>query len=271
MIASSDVLVLPPDVVVSRQALTDNVRGNSWPLNETAAFVLGRAGRPVGVTVRELSRASGRPVDDVRADVLRFVSGLNELGLANLERGGSRWRRLRDWLGLAVRLVPAGAFPLGPTRRRPIDTRTVTRAVMSCFAALVPRALAVTAAACALVLPLALPVSPQRVAGAILVASTTGFGLGLHEAAHAALLCGVPSAIVTSGRRTYVLHRALAPWRCAAVAAAGPLLVAGVGAAWVTVGAAASAPWLAAGGCPLAAHAIALTVACGDGRAACGL
>jgi hypothetical protein len=55
------------------------------------------------------------------------------------------------------------------------------------------------------------------------------------------------------------------------VALGGPLAAALVGIGCVTVGAVAAAPLLAVGGCPFAAHALALTVAGGDGRSACGL
>jgi hypothetical protein len=131
--------------------------------------------------------------------------------------------------------------------------------------------LAIARVGCLLALPLALPATFEHVGTAVLVAWTTALGVGLHEAAHAFLLRGVPSALVSCGRRTYVLHRRLTARRRAAVALAGPLFVAALGAAWVAAGAAVAAPWLTAGGCPLAAHAFALTVACGDGRAACGL
>jgi hypothetical protein len=271
MIASSDALVLPGGVAVSGCILSDDVRGESWPLNETGAFVLEQAGRPLGETVGELARASGRSRDAVRRDVLRFVWSLNALALVNLRRSGSRRRRLLDWLGLVARLVPAGAWPASVTRRRPIDTSGGVRAVATCLVALLPRMLAVAGFGFLLAIPIALPATSEHVGTAALVASATALGLGLHEAAHAALLRGVPSALVTCGRHTYVLHRRLTARRRAAVALAGPLFVAGLGAVWVAAGSAAAAPWLTAGGCPLAAHAFALTVACGDGRAACGL
>jgi hypothetical protein len=108
-------------------------------------------------------------------------------------------------------------------------------------------------------------------AAAILVGGSTGLGLGLHEAAHAALLCGVPSALVTRGGRTAVLHSAVAPRRRVLVAVGAPLAVAVLGSVIVGVGTLASLPLIVVAGCPLAAHALALTVVGGDGRVACGL
>ena len=81
---------------------------------------------------------------------------------------------------------------------------------------------------------------------------------------------GVPSALVTRGCRTYVLHARVGELR-SAVAVAGPFAAAGLGVAVILGGAACAAPALALAGCPLAAHAFALTVAGGDGRIACGL
>ena len=105
----------------------------------------------------------------------------------------------------------------------------------------------------------------------LFVALGTGLGLGLHEAAHAALLRGVPSALVVRGPRTRVLHAAIAPTRRAVVAAGGPLAVAALGVALVAGGSLTMSPAATIAGCPFAAHALALTVVGGDGRIACGL
>jgi hypothetical protein len=105
----------------------------------------------------------------------------------------------------------------------------------------------------------------------VLLGLATGAGLGLHEAAHAALLRGIPSALVVRGARTRVLHAAVAPPRRVLVAVGGPLAVASLGLALVLGGALATAPVLSIAGCPLAAHALSLTVFGGDGRTACGL
>ena len=84
-------------------------------------------------------------------------------------------------------------------------------------------------------------------------------------------LRGVPSALVTRGRRTYVLHAPVGADAASLVAVGGPLAVAVLGSASSSVAALAAAPALALAGCPLAAHALALTVVGGDGRIACGL
>ena len=105
----------------------------------------------------------------------------------------------------------------------------------------------------------------------LLVGLGTGLGLGLHEAAHAALLRGVPSALVVRGPRTRVLHAAIAPSRRALVAVGGPLVVAALGVALVLGGSSRRSPAATIAGCPFAAHALALTVVGGDGRVACGL
>jgi hypothetical protein len=221
--------------------------------------------------VRELAEVFSLPLESARADVLRFVWNLNTLALVNVDPGGSRLRRFLDWVHLAARLAPSGAFPAVLTRRRPIDTRSMSRALWSCLAASAPRAAAVAVAAAAVTAQLGAIAATGSVGAPFVIGLGTGAGLALHEAVHAALLRGVPSAFVTRGRRTYVLHAALTPGRRSLVALGGPLVVAVVGIGCVAAGAVAAVPLLAVGGCPFAAHALALTVAGGDGRSACGL
>lgn len=270
MISATDAVVLAPGVAVRREQLSDAVRGHAWPLNASGAFVLARTGRPLGVVARELAEAFSLPVADARSDVLRFVWQLNRLALVNVERTSTRLRQLVDWLRLAARLAPAGAFPAPITRRRALDTRTVTRAIVSSFVAVAPRAMAIAAVAAVLTGQIALLLGAGLV-GPLVIGLGTGIGLGLHEAVHAALLRGVPSALVLHGQRTYVLHARIAPLRRALVAVGGPLVVAALGLALVVVGILATSPTLAIAGCPFAAHALALTVVGGDGRVACGL
>ena len=267
MIAASDTVSLAPGVGLGQGALEDRVRGHAWPLNSSGAFVLARAGRPV---VRELAEAFSLPVEVARADVLHFVWLLNGLALVNVESQMSRPRRFTEWLQLAVRLAPAGTMPAPVARRRALDTRTARRAFVSSLAATLPRACLVASAATVLAVHFAVILGAGLV-GPVLIGLGTGLGLGLHEAAHAALLRGVPSALVIRGRRTYVLHAPVTPGRRAAVALGGPLAVSALGVGLVLGGIVAAAPALAAAGWPLAAHALALTVAGGDGRVACGL
>lgn len=271
MIGEHDTVRLAVGVTVDDGTLADDVRGASWPLNDSGAFLLARNGQPVGSMVREVAEAFALPLEQARADVLQFVWHLNSLALVNVDPGVSRLRRLLDWVHLAARLAPAGALPAALARRRPIDTRSTLRALGSCLAAAAPRAVAVAGAATAVTAQLGAIAATGSVGAPFVIGLGTGAGLALHEAAHAALLRGVPSALVTRGRRTYVLHAAVTPGRRSLVALGGPLAVALVGIGVVAAGAAAAAPLLVFGGCPFAVHALALTVASGDGRSACGL
>jgi hypothetical protein len=271
VIAATDRIELAAGVRVRQGLLADEVRGESWPLNASAAFVLGRSGEPIGVTVRELAESFSLPLETARLDVLRFVWHLNRLALVNVESGGRPAERLLGWLRLALRLAPAGSVPASLTRRRPLDTRTALRGLGTCLAACARRAAGVAAVASVVAFELFAAAGSPGVALPLALGVCTGLGLGLHEAVHAAMLQGVPSALVTRGRRTFVLHSALPPGRRSLVALAGPLTVAAIGTVCLAAAALARAPCLAVAGCPLAAHALALTVFAGDGRAACGL
>ena len=270
MIAATDIVTLAPGVDVRDELLRDAVRGHAWPLNASGAFVLARAGRPLGAVASELAEAFALPATEARGDVVRFVWELNRLALVNVDRTASRLGLVVDWLRLAVRLAPVGALPSAITRRRALDTRTAARAVSSCLQAVLPRVVLVATVAMILAVHVALIVGAALLLP-LFVALGTGLGLGLHEAAHAALLRGVPSALVVRGPRTRVLHAAIAPTRRAVVAAGGPLAVAVLGVALVAGGSLTMSPAATIAGCPFAAHALALTVVGGDGRIACGL
>jgi len=271
MISDTDRLSLAPGVVFQGGRLADAVRGDAWPLNGSGAFVLSRTHRPVGQIVSEIADAFSLPLETARGDVLRFVWYLNALALVNVERRGTRIRRLVDWVVLAARLAPAGALPVAVARRRALDTRSVPRAVASSLAATLSRVVAVAIVATVVAVQFSAVVGAPGIAVPLALGIATGIGLGLHEAAHVASLRGVPSALVTRGRRTYVLHAAVSPTRRSVVALAGPLTVAALGVAFALGGAALGAPILVIAGCPLAAHALSLTVVGGDGRIACGL
>jgi len=271
VIGARDTITLAPGVSVRAGRLEDRVRSESWPLNASAVFVLERAGRPLGETVSAFAKAFQLPFERAREDVLRFVWELNGLALVNVERSGSRIRRVREWLALAARLAPAGAVPAAVTRRRALDTRSTGRALVSCLVAVSSRVAAVAGIAAALTAQVAVAAGPSGLGAALVVGASTGLGLGLHEAAHAALLHGVPSALVTRGRRTSVLHAAVPPTRRMIVAVGAPLGVALIGILAVGTGSFAALPLLVVAGCPLTAHALALTVVGGDGRVACGL
>lgn len=271
MIAESDTFALAPGVTLRDGQLADAVRGVSWPLNGSGAFVLSRTGRPVGQIVRELTEAFSLPLETARGDVLRFVCRLNSLALVNVEREGTFARRLVDWLRLASRLAPAGALPVALARRRALDTSTVFHAVSSGLGATLPRVATIAAAATVAAAQVSAAGGAPTLVVPLALGIATGVGLGLHEAAHVGALNGVPSALVTRGRRTYVLHAKVSPLRRSLVALAGPLAVATLGVALVAGGTTLDAPSITIAGCPLAAHALALTIICGDGRIACGL
>ncbi len=271
MISDTDSVRFAPGVALDAGHVTDQVRGAAWPLNRSGTFVLERMGLPVGTIIDEVAEAFSLPGETARADVLEFVWHLNTLALVNIEDGESRLRRLNAWVQLAAQLAPAGALPAARVRRRALDTTSVLRAVVSSFAAILPRLVLVAALAAAAAAHVAAIVGSAGLVIPLGLGLATGIGLGLHEAAHAALLRGVPSALVTRGRRTYVLHASVHPSRRSAVALAGPLVVAGFGICCVLAGALAALPLLALVGCPLAAHALALTAAGGDGRVVCGL
>lgn len=271
MITAADTLALAPGVTLGHGQLADAVRGGSWPLNSSGAFVLARTGNPVGLIVREFADAFSLSDEAARADVLRFAWSLNALALVNVESGAPRWRRLAEWVRLATRLAPAGAVPAAVTRRRAIDTRGVGRAFVSSLTAILSRIGVVAAVATGVAAQLSALAGAPGLVVPLTLGLGTGIGLGFHEAAHAASLRGIPSALVTRGRRTYVLHAPVGPSRRSIVALAGPLVAAGVGLGLVVAGSIVVAPVLAIAGCPLAAHALALTVVGGDGRIACEL
>ncbi len=271
MIADTDTLSLAPGVALQDGQLADAVRGDAWPLNGSGAFVLCRMGRPIGQIVRELTDAFSLPLETARADVLRFVWHLNSLALVNVERQGSIVRRLADWIQLAARLAPAGALPVALARRRALDTRNVLRAISTGLAATLPRVVSIAAVSTVVAVQFSVIGGGPGLVVPLALGIATGAGLGLHEAAHVAALRGVPSALVTRGRRTYVLHAAVSPSRRSMVALAGPLAVAAFGVALVLGGTTLGAPGITVAGFPLAAHALALTIVGGDGRIACGL
>ena len=271
MIAETDTLSLAPGVALEDGRLADAIRGASWPLNGSGAFILCRTGRPVGQIVCELTDTFALPLETARDDVLRFAWHLNTLALVNVEREGSVPRRLADWILLATRLAPAGAVPVGLARRRALDTRSVLRAITSGLTATLSRVVAIAAVSTILALQLSAVSGAPTLVVPLVLGIATGVGLGLHEAAHVVALRGVPSALVTRGRRTFVLHAAVSPSRRSLVALAGPLAVSTLGVALVLAGAALGTPGVTIAGCPLAAHALALTIVAGDGRVACGL
>jgi Coenzyme PQQ synthesis protein D (PqqD) len=271
VVAATDRTTLPDGVCVRDGRIVDEVRGASWPLNPTAEFVLARVGRELGTVVDELAAAYALPRGTARRDVLVFVHCLNEALLLNVEH---RARVLRRWLELAVlaaRLLPAGMLPAALARRRRLDTSSAGRAAATAVSAVGARCLALAALVSLIAVHLEVVAGRLSLLPAVLVGVGAGAGVAAHEAGHAAALRRIPAAVVLHGRRTYVLHRRLGPGRRAAVALAGPLPVAVAGGLLVLVAVAADTPTPALAGLAPAAHALSLTVATSDGRAACGL
>ncbi len=271
MLSLEDTISLPTGVRVDGHAVVDDVRGARYPANDSARFVLRRAGRPLADVAEELGRRHGLEPSRARADVLGFAHALNQGLLANIVCHRPRHRRAVEWLALAARLAPAGVLPAPAARRTPLDTRTPLRAVVSTTRGLAGRAVALASVVAVIALQ-PLPAAPARVAFiALALGAGVGGGIVLHEAGHAAALVGVGAALVLAGPRTFVLHAPVSTRRRLVVAAAGPACSCGLGVTLIALAWALRLPELAIAGCAPAGHAVALTVATADGRTACGL
>jgi hypothetical protein len=109
MIAATDIVTLAPGVDVRDELLRDGVRGHAWPLNASGAFVLARAGRPLGAVASELAEQFALPAAEARGDVVRFVWELNRLALVNVDRTASRLSLVVEWLrGILVVALAGG-------------------------------------------------------------------------------------------------------------------------------------------------------------------
>ncbi len=271
MLDADDVLELAPGVSVAGGKVHDAVRGTSWPVNETACWMLARSGLALGEIASQLSTAHGVPQDRARDDVLSFAWQLNVTLLANLRTERPRWRRSFGWLRLAVQLAPTGSLPPPRARRSALDTGSSLRAVASVGRGLAGRATTLACVTAALVAQLAVVAGTLAPMAAAAVGVGVGLGLLLHEAGHAIALRGSAAALVLAGSRTFVLHAPIGPRQRAAVAAAGPLVAAGTGLAAVGAATALDVIVLALVALPLCAHALAATVLSPDGRTACKL
>ncbi len=270
MLEASDRIALADGVALRDRILVDRVARRSWPVNATGAFVLARQGRTLGEVADSVAVAYSLPVERARGDVLAFAWQLNRLALANVDRRAGRLRHAVAWLRLAVRLAPAGAVPPFDVRRRPLDTSTVLRAVAGVGRALAVRCAALALVAAALVAHVGLVAGRPSLVVPGIVGLAVGAAIVAHEAAHAAALRGVPSALVVRGSRVSVVHAPAGVARRALVAVAGPALVAAVGTGLLAVAVSLGIPTLAAAGGPAALHALGLTVLASDGRTACG-
>jgi Coenzyme PQQ synthesis protein D (PqqD) len=269
MLDVSDTIGLADGVRFERGALVDDIRANRLPANSTAAFVLRRAGTPLGAVADELAGAFAIDQAQARDDVLAFAYRLNRLLLVEVRPGKGRLARFGKWIVVALRLAPGARLPTSAWRRVRVDTGSPLRAVATTLWALRARTLLVFAIALVLALQVAAFSGASSPVSWVVVALAVGLGLAVHEAGHAAALAGVPAAVVLAGSRTFVLHPSLAGVRRRSVAAAGPaapLLPA-------TVLAMTARPLgstaVALGACAFGGHALGLTVATGDGRTAC--
>ena len=271
MLEAGDRLVLADGVVLRDGALIDSIGQSSWPVNATAAFVLEPSGRMLGEVADDVAAAFALTAETARDDVLAFAWQLNRLALANVEHRGGRIRHAFAWLRLAARLAPAGAMPPPTARRRQLDTRTVAGAFGSAAKAGAGRATALALMAAITIGHVGLVAGSPTLLMPLVAGLATGGGVVLHEAAHAAALVGVPSALVVRGRRVYVLHAPAGARRRVLVAVAGPGASAALGSVLLAVAFTLGAPMLALAGGPAAAHAVGLSVLASDGRTACGL
>jgi hypothetical protein len=242
VIEPGDIIELAPGVTLERDALVDAVRSVAIPINATAHAALADA-RTVADVSRVLeSLGAPHPAQDAH----ELVARLNALFLLNV-RTSMRARAVRRLAALRYGLVA-----------RAPAVRLAIRGTASVAWALAPVA--------AVVLLALLPLAVVAGATGVAVAAATAAGVVLHECAHVAALRGVPRALILQGLTPSILHTRVGPARALVAAAAGP-------AAPALVSLLAVAAWRSAAVvcAPLAAHALALTVAAADGRNACGL
>lgn len=270
MIGDRDRVTLPAGVRLTADGLQDDVRGECFEVNESGRAVLAAAdGRRLAAIVSEVAERFGVPAAVARADARAFCGALNERLLLNVEASpGAVALRL---LAALSRGLPAGALPAAPRRRRALDTSTVATAFGSAALALARRApvvgaLSALGAAAALAGLGAPQVGPPLALGAAVAAA-----LVVHEGAHAGALRGVPCCLCLAGAAVFLLHPPLARGRRALVAAAGPVAAATAGLAMLAAALALRLDELAPPALVAVSHALALTVAGRDGRAACGL
>lgn len=271
MLEPTDAIVLPAGVRLERDEVADDVRAQRFPANAAARLVLALPGVPLADVARRLDQRWGIGSERARADTLAFAWALNRALLVNVERSSGRLRRARAWVALALRLAPSGALPPVVARRRPLDTRTPLAAAWSALGAVRARALGLGAVAMTLAAQLGLVAGSPDATVPLLVGLATAAGVAVHEAGHAVGLVGEPAALVTTGRRVFVLHRPLPGARRLVVALAGPAAPSLAGVAAAGLAQLLASPALSIAACPLAAHALCATVAGRDGRIACGL
>ncbi len=271
MLDPTDRLELPDGVRLEGDAVVDDIRGERFAANPAAVSVLREAGETLGAAAGRLGAHWGLSPEQARADVLSFAWSLNGALLANVQPGRARHERARSWIALALRLLPAGQLPHGVARRVGLDTTTIVRAVVTGAIAVLSRSTAIAGVVAGGLVHLWLLAGDPAVLAPLALGASTGAGLILHEAGHAAALVRVRAAIALAGRRTMVLHKPLVGARATLVALAGPAVPACLAACVATAALGTGDATVALAACPLGGHAVAATLLCSDGRTACGL
>jgi hypothetical protein len=231
VIGRNDRLSLPAGVTLTARGLRDEVRGVELPLNEAARVVVQSATPRAGATA--LGRRYGIDERRASADARTFCAELNDRLLLNLGVRGGAATLAGRWLLAAARLLPFGARPSLPARRRAVETASVDRTLVSGARALASAVAGLGAGATAATALFLSALGIRAPTLALAAGGAVALGVFVHELGHLLALRGVPACLVTRGLRIFVLHRALGRRREAVVALAGP--GAGTTAAFVTL------------------------------------
>ncbi len=277
MTPSVAAIALPDGVSLNVDAreLVDEVRGQSVPLNPSAALLVHRLlGTDETTVAQELAKAAAVDVDRVKADIGCLISALNEAALINV---AARPRPLPlRWLRTAVPAMMLGSLPPMPhirTHRRDIATGAIGGTLFSTARAFFMPAMTL-ALGLFLVTTLALVgvggLPPEDMVVFLAIIPAVIVAVLAHEAGHAIALRGRPAAAVTTGLVFRLLHAANGP-DTALVSIAGPLLGSAVGLAITIIAATFQVLWLAIAGLVITTQVVALSVVSADGRHALGI
>jgi hypothetical protein len=248
VIGVRDHIRLPAGVELTPEGLRDDVRGETFAVNETArALLVGADGRGTAELAELLVARFGIASEAALVDARSFCRALNERFLLNVDA------------------------LTATRRRRHVDTSTVLAALISTARALAGRAAAVGSLAAAVTFVLLAGLGAPMLGPPLALGAALALSLVLHEGGHAAALRGVPCCVCLAGVAVLLLHRPLPGRRRALVAVSGPLTAGAAGLAALAVAAAFQLEELGPAALVLLSHVAALTVAGRDGRVACGL
>jgi hypothetical protein len=271
VIRDGDRLRLAPGVRLRRAGLSDEVRGTTFPLNETGRLVLEAEGTPLGQVALRLAGRFKIPAEVALIDVRAFSAELNARLLANVEPADGRLRRAVARLDELLPLLLVRSWPAAVRRRSPIYGRSGGAAVRSVARALAPTATAVGVLVSSFTAFALAGVGAPQLKVPLVLGSAAAIGLIVHEAAHAAALGATPACLATAGLRAWILHAPLPPLRGAIVAAFGPAAGIATGGAAVVAAMPLESSEIALGALVLVGQGLGLTVVGRDGRNACGL